>query len=171
MSDNKANGWQKASTIAQYLQVTIVVISACLIYSQLRQQRLLFDQQVKLNRAANTQAFVSLITPLNLKVTDPQMAELWVKGLDGIEQVSDPKQRAIEKEQYGSLIASNMIFYENVFSQYRAGLLDEDIYNGWDKDLADFIQRHKIAKVWDQRKDLYRKDFSDHVDQIIASQK
>jgi hypothetical protein len=171
MSDNKANGWQKAQTIAQYVQVGIVAVSAFFVLSQLRQQKLLFDQQVKLSRAANTQALVNLITPLNLKLTDPQMAELWVKGLDGIEEEPDLTKREIQKAQYESLVASNMIFYENVFSQYRAGLLDEDIYNGWDKDLAAFIEEHKIAKVWGNDKDLYRKDFSDRVDQIIASQK
>jgi hypothetical protein len=171
MSNNKANGWQKAQTVAQYLQVGIVAFSAFFIWSQLRQQKMLFDQQVKLSRAANTQTLVNLITPLNLKVTDPQMAELWVKGLDGIDKEPDLKKREIQRAQYESLIASNMIFYENVFSQYQAGLLNEDIYNGWDKDLAAFIQQHKIGKLWDKHKDLYRKDFSDRVDQIIASQK
>jgi hypothetical protein len=57
-----------------------------------------------------------------------------------------------------------------VYSQYRAKLLDEEIYQGWDKDLAFFIEKHQIAKHWDEWKDLYRKDFSDHVYQIIKSQ-
>lgn len=171
MSNNQANGWQKAQTIAQCFQVAIVTCSAILIFSQLRQQKLLFDQQVKLSRAANTQALVNLITPLNLKVTDPQMAALWVKGLEGIEKEPDVNKREIETAQYESLAASNMIFYENVFSQHQAGLLDDDIYDGWDKDLKDFIKEHKIAKLWDRQKDLYREDFQKHVDQIIASLK
>lgn len=71
-------------------------------------------------------------------------------------------------EQYETLLASNMVFYENAFSQYRAGLLDQELYDGWDKDLSGFIEEREIALHWDKWKNLYRKDFSDHVDQIIA---
>jgi hypothetical protein len=166
----KANGWQKAQSIATWVQVIIVVVSVYLIRSQLNQQKLYLAQQVNLSRAANTQALVNLITPLNLKVTDRAMAELWVKGDEGIDKVSDVTEREIQREQYHSLVASNMVFYENVYAQFRDGLLDKDIYDGWDKDLAAFIAKHKIAKRWSGWKELYRKDFSDHVDQIIAAQ-
>lgn len=64
-----------------------------------------------------------------------------------------------------------MVFYENVYSQYRANLLDEQIYKGWDRDLAIFIEKHRIADQWGPWKKLYRKDFSNHVDEIILCQK
>jgi len=173
---NQISGWQKASTIATYLQLIVVGISLLLILSQVRQQKLQLaqqtlqlDQQVKLSRAANTQTLVNLITPLNLKVTERGMTELWVKGDDGIDQVANAKERDLQREQYWTLLASYLIFYENAYSQCLAGLLDEEVYYGWDKDLAGFIEGHKIAKHWDEWKDLYRKDFSDHVSQLIAS--
>ena len=169
MSNQSISGWQKASTIATWVQVIIVACSGYLIWSQLSQQKLYLAQQVNLSRAANTQALVNLITPLNLRVTDRAIAELWVKGDDGIDKVSDIHEQEIQREQYQTLLASNMVFYENVYAQFRAGLLDKDIYEGWDKDLADFIEEHNIAKHWSKWKGLYRKDFSDHVDQIIAS--
>jgi hypothetical protein len=160
--------------VATCLQVVVVAVSLSFIWSQLRQQRLQltqFNQQLRLSRAANTQSLVNLLTPLNLRLTDRAMAELWVKGDCGIEKVSDLKEREIERTQYAALVAGNMVFYENAYSQYRAGVLDEEIYEGWDKDLAGFIEEHRIARYWDDWKDVYRKDFSDHVYQIIASQK
>ncbi len=171
MCNHTVSRWEKASTLATFLQLLVVVVSLWFIGYQLQQQKVQLDQQVKLSRAANTQTLVDLITPLNLKVTDRGMAELWVKKDEGIDKVSDVKERKIQKEQYWTLIASYMVFYENAYSQFRAGLLDEDIYNGWDKDLAGFIEERKLATHWDDWKDLYRKDFSDHVYQIIASQK
>ena len=165
-----ANRWQKAQTIATWVQVIIVVVSVYLIRSQLNQQKLYLAQQANLSRAANTQALVNLITPLNLKITDRAMAELWVKGDDGIDKVSDVTEREIQREQYHTLVASNLVFYENVYTQFCEGLLVKDIYQGWDKDLAAFIERHKIARRWNELKELYRKDFSDHIDQIIAAQ-
>lgn len=171
MYHHTVSRWQKASTLAAFLQVGAVLSSLYFIGSQLNQQKLQLEQQIKLSRAANTQALVNLLTPLNLRVTDRAMTELWVKGDCGIDKVSDVKEREIEREQYETLVANNMVFYENAYSQYRAGLLDEEIYEGWDKDLAGFIEEHRIARHWDEWKDVYRKDFSDHVYQIIASQK
>jgi hypothetical protein len=178
MSNHTVSWLQKASWVATCLQVVVVGFSLYFIWSQVRQQKeqlgqqtLQLSQQLKLSRAANTQALVNLLTPLNLRVTDRAMAELWVKGECGINKVSDEKEREIEMEQYETLVASNMVFYENAYSQYRAGLLDEQIYEGWDKDLAEFIESRQIARHWDDWKDVYRKDFSDHVYQIIASQK
>jgi hypothetical protein len=164
------SGWQKAQTIATCTQVVIVAFSGFLIFNQLRQQKLQLAHQVNLSRAANTQTLTNLITPLNLKLTDRQMAELWIKGFDGIDKVEDKNEQAIQREQYHALVASNMVFYENVYSQYRAGLLDYEIYQGWDRDLADFIQKHKIARYWDEWKRLYRNDFGQRVNEIIQSQ-
>ncbi len=170
MTPQAPSGWQKAQTIAACTQVVIVAFSGFLIFNQLRQQKLQLAQQVNLSRAANTQTLTNLITPLNLKLTDRQMAELWVKGFDGIDKLADENERAIQREQYHALLASNMVFYENVYSQYRAGLLDPEIYQGWDRDLADFIQKHKIARYWDEWKRLYRNDFGQRVKEIIQSQ-
>jgi len=128
MCNHKVSCWEKASTVATFLELLVVVVSLWFIGYQLQQQQVQLDQQVKLSRAANTQTLVDLITPLNLKVTDRGMAELWVKKDGGIDKVSDVKEREIQKEQYWTLIASYMIFYENAYSQFRAGLLDEDIY-------------------------------------------
>lgn len=178
MCNHKVSCWQKASAVAACLQVAVVACSLYFIWSQLRQQKLQLaqqtrqlEQQVSLSTAANTQALVELITPLNLKVTDRGMAEIWVKGQEGIDKVPDEKEREIQTQQYTTLVASFMIFYENAYSQCRAGLLLPDIYDGWNKDLAEFLEAHDIGKHWEESKHLYRKDFSDHISQILTSQK
>lgn len=164
MNQQKVSGWEKASTIATFLQTGAVVVSLVFIVYQLH-------QQTKLSRAANVQALVNLVTPLNLKVTDREMTELWLKGEEGIDKVVDAKERDVERERYETLVASYMIFYENVYSQYHKGLLDDDIYKGWDKDLESFIEDHQLEKHWDEWKGSYHKDFSGHVDEIIKAQK
>ena len=107
---NQISSWQKASTVATYLQLIVVGISLLFISSQVRQQKLQLaqqtlqlKQQVNLSRAANTQTLVDLITPLNLKVTERGTTELWIKGDDGIDKVADVKERELEREQYWTL--------------------------------------------------------------------
>ncbi len=169
MCTHTVSGWQKAATVATYIQVVVVGFSLFFIWSQLKNQTRQLDQQVKLSRASNTQAMVQLLTPLNLRVTDRTMAELWVKKDSGIDQLPDLTERAVLREQYQTLLASYMVFYENAYSQYCAGLLEQEIYEGWDKDLSHFLQEHQISRNWNDWKTLYRKDFRDRVSAMIAS--
>jgi hypothetical protein len=161
MSNNTVPFLQKAAWIAGCLQVVIVIVSACLVWSQL-------NQQVKLSRAANTQTLAGLITPVNLRITDREMADLWVKGFEGIKQISDKHEQEVQKERYEALLVSTMIFYENVYSQNSAELVDSKIYDAWDKALIAFLDSPGMSEFWSERKKFYRKDFSDHVDQLIA---
>jgi hypothetical protein len=163
MDKSKVSGWEKAATLAACIETFVVVITLVFISVQLRQQK-------ELTKAANTQSLVELITPLNLRATDPEMTKLWVMGEEGINQVSDLKEREVKYEQYQTLVSSFLVFYENAYSQCHDGLLDAEIYEGWDKDLATFIEAHKVAKHWDEWKDLYRPGFRDRVSQIIAFQ-
>jgi len=174
MSNNTVPGLQKAAWVAACLQVVITCLqvgivgfSGYLIYSQLQQQKVNLDQQLKLSRAANTQTLASLLTPLNLKITDREMADLWVKGFEGINQIPNEQERAIQNERYKSLLVSTMIFYENVYSQHLADLLEPTIYEAWDKALVAFLDQPGMDEFWNERKKYYRKEFSDHVDEIL----
>jgi hypothetical protein len=166
---------QKAAWVAACVQVAItclqvvtVIVSVYFVWSQLNQQRANLDQQVKLSRAANTQTLAGLITPVNLKITDREMAELWVNGFEGIKQISDKHEQEIQKERYEALLVSTLIFYENVYSQNSAELVDSKIYDAWDKALIAFLDAPGMPEFWKERKKFYRKDFSDHVDEIFA---
>lgn len=163
--------WEKWSTVATVGQLLVVAISLGFIWWQLQEQTAQLDQQLKLSRAANTQALVDLITPINLKLTEPEMAELWVLGDEGIKKITNPKSRSVKQEQYANLVATHLVFYENVYTQFCHQLLDPEIYDGWDKDLASFIKDRRLEPHWNKSKDLYRSDFREHVDEILQFQK
>jgi hypothetical protein len=165
------SSWEKWSTVATLGQFIIVAVSLGFIWWQLQQQTAQLDQQLKLSRAANTQALVDLITPINLRLTDYEMAELWVMGDDGIKKIANAKSRKVKQEQYEDLLASHLIFYENTYSQFCHRLLEPEIYEGWDKDLASFLRERKLEAHWNQWRNLYHDDFRNHVDEIIEFQK
>jgi len=155
------SGWQKFSTVITCLQLVVVITSVLLIRSQLH-------QQVDLNRYGNTQSLVGLVTPLDLRTTDPQIAGLWVMGDEGIDKITDITERRTKRQQYQQLVANYLVFYENVYSQYKNGVLDQEIYDGWRADLASFICQHKIARHWNERRQFYRPDFRSDIDSLIA---
>ncbi len=159
-SVSPTSGWEKASTIAQWFQALAVVISLIFIASQLQ-------QQAKLQSASNVQSLAELMTSLNLRLTEPHQAALWEFGVDEINKTADPRERAIKESEYLTLLATFLIFYENVYSQYQEGLLKKNIYLGWDRDLELLIRDHPIEKYWDDWKDAYQEDFRKHVDTIV----
>ena len=147
--------------VAKALEPFVVIASVILILLQLR-------QQTKLTSAANTQSLVELILPLNMEmVKDKELTRLWLKGARGFDggEVTDGE---IEADRYDTLIASFLIFHENVYLQHRKGLLDDDIYAAWDNDLDYMVRLQHLDKYWDDgKKSKYHPDFSRHVEDLI----
>ena len=164
MSEQKTNRWQAISAITSMLQVILLTLSLFFIASQLR-------TQIRLSKAANTQAFVNQLTPVDLRVTDPEISTLWLNGKEGIDQNRRPSVKEIQENQYETLLATYLTFYENIYWQHEKELLDPEIFQAWDNDLASFVAEHKIGEDWDQWRCMYHKSFSDHVYGIIRETK
>ena len=137
------------------------VVGLILIALQIR-------QQAQFTRAANVHSLTELMATLNMRLTEPEMAELWEYS-DEISSISDKKERTIKESQYTTLLASHLLFYENVYSQHQAGLLPEHIYNGWDADLQGIVESQPIEKYWDEWRGAYHENFRDYIDALIRA--
>jgi hypothetical protein len=122
--------------IATWVQSGAVLISLIFIGYQVQ-------QQTNLSRAANVQTSVGLITPLNLKLVEPDMAEIWREGSGGFKKGVPANPDDVRSDQYETLLATYLVFYENAYWQNRQGLLNNEIYNGWDVDLKSFIKENQ----------------------------
>jgi hypothetical protein len=164
MADHFTSSWDKASVIASLIQAVAVIVSLIFIAYQVR-------KQTKLSRAANMQALAGLISPLNLKLAeDRKLATLWLKGPPVPDVEFEVTEELLDEFQYTKLFATYLIFYENVFTQYQMGLLDEDVYDAWDKDLQAFLESFEtetLEKDWKERRDAYRSAFHQHIDDKI----
>lgn len=165
----KVSGWERASVFASWTQTLAVIASLIFIAYQLKQQTAQLDQQVKLSAAANVQASVALITPLNLQLTGHDIAKAWLMGEKRLEKHANIGEKEIAMNQYEYLVASNLVFYENVFWQYGKGLLDKEIFQGWDNDLQGFLQSEHIETYWPAWRCSYHQAFRDRVDQLLKT--
>lgn len=149
---------------SRFLQLVVVSLSAVLIWSQLR-------QQTSLTRAANSQALANLVSPMNMElVRNAEIAELWQRHSKGSDKPIEKPE--VEEEQYTALLATYLIFYENMYIQHERKLLDDDVFEGWEKDLEDLIESQPLEKYWDtDQKNLYEPTFSDHVARLLESKK
>lgn len=157
--------WEKFSTFAQCIQAAVVAVTLILIVYQLDQQAHQLEQQAALARAANVHSLAGMMIPLNMKLTETEMADLWENGPIG--GSTGDENLALREAKYKALLASYLIFYENVYSQYKAGLLPENIYNGWNTDLESVIDGQPIEYYWQDWREGYHGDFRNHVDGLV----
>lgn len=150
--------------VIQVLEVAGLIIIAL----QLRQQVFQTRQQVDHARAANVHSLTELMATLNMRLTEPEMAALWEYS-DEISSIPDKKERTIKESQYTTLLASHLLFFENVYSQHQAGLLPEHIYKGWDADLQGIVQNQPIEKYWKEWRGAYYENFRNYIDALIGA--
>jgi hypothetical protein len=157
------DNWQIASAVATIVQGIVVIISVIFIWRQIQLQTKQLSLQTELAKAANTQALVGLSSPFNIDlIKDPQMAKFWIEGAEEFESYSK-----VDKFRYETLLFWWLILHENVYYQTKKGLLEEVVYSTWEHDLRRFIKRQNLQVHWDGMKNLFQRDFVEHVGQVM----
>ncbi|HXU37713.1 MAG TPA: hypothetical protein VN937_15230 [Blastocatellia bacterium] len=149
---------------SRFLQLVVVSLSAFFIWSQL-------SQQTSLTRAANSQALVNLVGPMNMElVRNAEIAELWQRHSRRSEKPLEKTE--VEEQQYAGLLATYLIFYENMYIQHERKLLDDDVFDGWEKDLEDLVESQPLEEYWDtDQKNYYVPAFSNHVARLLEAKR
>jgi hypothetical protein len=161
------DGWQIAQTIATIVQTLVVVISLYFIWRQVQQQTKQVKQQTDLARIANVQSLVSLSSPYNLElIKDPNMARFWVEGAEKFEDYCE-----LDKFRYKQLLIWWLILHENIFYQKKEGLLDDNIFATWTRDLKLFIQKHRLEHRWPDLEVAFEHKFREYVIGLIEEAK
>lgn len=144
------------ASIATIVEAVFVIISVVFIWRELR-------ENTRLTKAANTQSLVELSSPFNLQlIQDRQMAEYWVLGAKNYTQMDE-----VEKYRYTSLLTWWLILHENIYYQWKAKLLDKDVYLSWAYDLEEFVKEQNLFLHWDGMKGMYQPEFANLVSQIV----
>jgi hypothetical protein len=147
--------WANIATIVQGI---FVIVSIGFVLYQLR-------ENTRLTRAANTEKLVELTSPFHLQfVQDRETAKLWVQGAK-----EWSKMDTIDKHRYYALLAFWLSLHENIYHQKKKGLLDEDTYAAWTKDLKSFIVLQNLEQVWQEwsMRDNFEASFAKYIDQLI----
>lgn len=147
--------WANLATIVGTLSIPV---SALFIWLQLR-------QQTRFAKIANTQSLVELTSPFNLQlIQDRKMAEYWVHGAERY-QYFDP----VERYRYKSLLIWWLILHENIYFQWKSGMLDEKIYQAWQRDL-EYFAGSQLKERWGDLKSAFQVDFVKHVEGLLQKE-
>lgn len=138
------------STIAQAI---LVIVSLGFIWYQLR-------QSVGLAKAANSQALVEHAASFNaLLIENSELADLWYAHG---QKFSD----ATSARRYRELLVQWLIFHENIYYQWRTGLLDSETYNSWLEDLKFTVNNHNIEMVSRDVRTVFPGKFGAHINEL-----
>ena len=142
--------------VAQIIGGIALFVSVFLLILELRVNN-------RLVRAANTQALVSLSSPFNLAlIQDRKIAEFYARGASHLMEMDE-----VDKYRYKALLIWWLIFHENVFFQWREGLLANHSYQAWANEFKQFVLQQKLWLQWADMKNSFEKTFVVHVEKLI----
>ena len=148
---------QALASVSTIVQSIFFLVSVFFIWYQIREHN-------RLTRAANTQSLVALSSPFLLQLSqDRNLAELWVNGTKNFDTMD-----GVERFRYQQLLFWWLILHENIYYQYQSGLVDEQMFRGWQTELQGFIRDKRIDLFWDgEMKRYFRADFRRNVEELI----
>jgi hypothetical protein len=148
---------QAVASVSTIVQSIFFLVSVFFIWYQIREHN-------RLTRAANTQSLVALSSPFLLQLSqDRNLAELWVNGTKNFDTMD-----GVERFRYQQLLFWWLILHENIYYQYQSGLVDEQMFRGWQTELQGFIRDKRIDLFWDgEMKRYFRADFRRNVEELI----
>lgn len=147
------------ASLAIIVQGFLFIVSIGLVWYQLR-------ENTKLVRTANTQKLVELSSPFNLLIAqDRSMAELWLKGSQGLDDLD-----AIDRERYFNLLSWWLALHENIYHQWTQKLIEKDTFTSWTRDLEYFARRQNLSVHWTQMNTYFEASFAEHVSEILTRQ-
>ena len=138
--------------------VSGLAVTASLIYLALQTH-----QNAKHTKALIHQGRASRSVDLSIAAASLELASVYLKG-DG----TSPTPEQIQRRQFGVLHGAFLLSFEESFSQWRNGLLEEDIYKTLRTNVARHFTNAGCRTLWQSGK-IPGTAFSAFVDEIIAS--
>ncbi len=143
-------------SIAPILGNLALVISVVVLIRELRENN-------RLCRAANSQSLVVIASPFYLGlIQDRGMAELFVRSHRDFDKLDE-----VDRRRCRILLTWWLIFHENIYYQWRQGLLDRQAFLPWWRDLCLFLRQCDLPSHWDGLKDQFQEEFAGHVTELL----
>ncbi len=143
--------WEEWGAIGDLVGGFAVVVSLVYVGLQIR-------QSANASRAATLQAFAEQYSDVNQMITDPAIARIFTKGLDGMSALTVDEQAS-----FASVLSSISRTLESFYIQRRNGELDPGLFDGWFAQYLDLHANPGVGEYWSLRKHHFSPDFVDYV--------
>ena len=129
--------WEAIGTVAELFGATGVIASLFYLGSQIR-------QNTRSVRASSYHAVVANLSQQSSALSrDPLLCELVVRGQGDFYAL-----KRTEQMQFALFLVSTFRGYEDVFYQYRNGMLDEPVWPGWSNSMTRVFWQPGVQVWW-----------------------
>lgn len=145
--------WDALAAIAGIVAALAVALTVVYLAIQVRRNTLATRSQtyyLATNALAEAAALIG---------TDPQVTRIYRIGLTNPNDLTED-----ERMQFALLCVSQFRRYENLYFQYRTGLVDEDFWDGHRENILWFFYRPGMQTWWKERRLAFSKGFREYVE-------
>jgi len=144
--------WDAISAIAQLVGSIAVVLSVLYLGVQVRQS----TRVAKV--AAQDAAAAAVRDVTNTFMESGEMARIWRAGLQNLSSLSPEDQARFFHATHQFLKA-----LETIHFHHANGLMDEQLWLGWQELLRHYIAAPGISHYWSHRKEMFSERFRNHI--------
>ena len=150
---------QDTSTVVQMIANLAVIASLVFVVLQVR-------MGVRMLRDAATRNHTDKVQSVSRMLSEnPQLCDLWARGSKaGLEGLSDA-----ERVQFVNFYTHVLRVWEELYLQYRSGVMDNALWAANMTILRDTHQMHGAQEAWAVRRHLFTQAFQDFYDAYAAS--
>jgi len=147
--------WEAINAISQFVSSIAVVLSVLYLGIQVH-------RSTRIARVAAQDAAASAVREVtNTFMENAEMSRIWGAGLEKLETLSAEDQARFFHAAHQFLKA-----LETIHFHYVNGLMDKQLWLGWQELLRHYITAPGIVQYWNRRSELFSGRFRDYVNQL-----
>ncbi len=147
--------WDAVGAIAELLGATAVVASLVYVAVQIR-------QNTRTVRAAATKEAASTIRDwFAMILADPDLGRIFAVGVEGMGRLDEN-----ERIQFALIMFNFIKAVEDLHYQGDKGVMDPDLWRGWDYQARQYLTAPGVQEYWVQRPSAFSERFRDYVNSL-----
>lgn len=147
--------WDAINAISQFVSSIAVVLSVLYLAKEVR-------RSTRVAKVAAQDAAASAVRDVtNTFMESADMSRIWGAGLEDIKTLSREEQARFFHATHQFLKALETIHFHHV-----NGLMDEQLWRGWQELLRHYISAPGIARYWEIRSELFSARFREFINQL-----
>lgn len=155
--------WDAVGAVAELLGALGVIISLAYLATQIRQNTAQIGEHSRELRIAAIDSIASSFSrfrdPL---IRDPELAALWLKGLQDFDALDEVSQVRI-----GRLFQELFFAHQNVFARFQEGATTEAAWLDQRDAIANNLKSRGIRQWWGDTRSIYADDFEEVIEQLL----
>ena len=147
--------WEAINAVSQFVSSIAVVLSVLYLGIQVH-------QSTRIAKVAAQDAAASAVRDVtNTFMENAEMARIWGAGLENLHTLSAEDQARFFHATHQFLKA-----LETIHFHYLNGLMDKELWLGWQELLRHYITAPGIVQYWTRRSALFSPRFRNYIDQL-----